>query len=242
MTARTSSMPTSKRLAPVTLAEQCSDILRDRIIWGDLEPGTRLLETDLAKELGVSRTPVREAVQRLEDDGLVIRTGGRSTVAAFDRDVAVERLLIRELLEPFVASESAPRLTGPDLARLRSILTEMEDQLHPEQQNARQAAELNWEFHERLNARCPYPMIIATSRVALDAHSAVRLYATYTVEDLARVHGEHRKILEMSSAIAEGSTPPEEIGPLIHQHIVNGREALMRNLSAIESGARGREP
>jgi DNA-binding GntR family transcriptional regulator len=242
MTTPTPSRPTSKRLAPVTLAEQCSGILRDRIIWGQLEPGARLLETDLAKELGVSRTPVREAVQRLEDDGLVIRTGGRSTVAAFDRDVAVERLLIRELLEPFVASESAPRLTGPDLARLRSIVSEMGDQLDPEQHNARYAAELNWEFHERLNSRCPYPMIIRTSRVALDAHSAVRLYATYTFEDLTRVHGEHQKILELTSAIADGSTPPEDLGPLIRQHIVSGREALMRNLSEIESGARGREP
>jgi DNA-binding GntR family transcriptional regulator len=240
MTARPSGMPASKRLAPVTLAEQCSDILRDRIIWGDLEPGARLVETDLAQELGVSRTPVREAVQRLEDDGLVIRTGGRSTVAAFDRDVAVERLLIRELLEPFVASESAPRLTGPDLARLRSIVSEMEEQLDPAKHSARQAAELNWEFHERLNSRCPYPMIIRTSRVALDAHSAVRLYATYTIDDLTRVHDEHRKILELTSAIAEGSTPPQDLAPLIRQHILNGREALMRNLSAIESGARAR--
>jgi DNA-binding GntR family transcriptional regulator len=228
----------SARLTPVTLAEQCSDLLREQIIWGRLAPGARLVETDLADELGVSRTPVREALKRLEDDGLILRRGGRLTVATFDQGVAVERLLIRELLEPFVAKESAPRLTGPDLARLRSILGEMEAQLDQRQYNVRHSAELNMEFHDLLNSRCPYPLIIKTSRVALDAHSAVRLYSTYTVDDLHRVHDEHAEIVDVASAIASGSTPPEAIATLIREHIVKGRDALLRNITAIESGER----
>jgi DNA-binding GntR family transcriptional regulator len=234
------SVVATQRLAPVTLAEQCASLLRDRIIWGEIEPGFRLTETGLAEELGVSRTPIREALQRLEDDGLIVRAGGRLTVAAFDPDVAVERLLIRELLEPFVASNSAPRLTGPDLARLRSILTEMQMHLDPERHDARQAAGLNIEFHELLNSRCPYPMIIRTSRVALDAHSAVRLYSTYTIDDLRRVDAEHRRIVEVTEAIAGDQVPPDEMAVLIRQHIINGRKALLRNLSAIESGERPR--
>jgi DNA-binding GntR family transcriptional regulator len=219
-------------LTRVTMAEQTAAVLRDRIISGELPPGARLIETQLAGELEISRTPIRQALQRLESDGLVVRQGPGLVVGPFDAQVADETLLIRELLEPFAATESAPRLTEPELARLRSILREMEELLETDEPAPARRAQLNMEFHRLLNSRCPYKRIIEVIQVARDAPSAVRLYANYAGDDLRRVHAEHIAIVDATIAAARGDGKSEVVGDLIRDHMRAARAALPRNISA----------
>lgn len=211
-----------------TLADQAHAILREQIVWEEIPPGTRLGEAELAEQLGFSRTPIRQALHRLEADGLLARVGSRLTVAPFELDVAIELLILRELLEPFAAEQSAPRLSAPEIARLRSILAEMATTLEDPQPPARYGAELNMEFHALLNARCPYPRIVDTIQVARDANSALRLYSGYSPADLRRVHDEHREIVDVAAQVNAGNAPAPRLGALIKHHMAAARASLLR--------------
>lgn len=229
------------RLTRVTLAEQTAEMLKNRIVWGELAPEARLIEADLAEELGISRTPIRQALQRLEADGLVVRQSWGLVVSPFDLDVAVETLLMRELLEPFAAEHSTPHLEPPEIVRLNSIVREMQEQTEGGAENRTYGAELNIQFHNLLNSRCPYRRIIETIQVARDASSALRLYSTYTVEDLERVHEEHVAIVDAATAAAEGAGSPRRVAKLVREHMRNARDALLRNIAA-DPARRGAPP
>jgi len=215
----------------VTLAEQTAQILRERIVWGELAPESWLVENEIARDLGVSRTPVREALQRLEADGLVVRQGTKLLVAPFDQSVAVETLIMRELLEPFAATESVQRMGADDVERLRGVLREMEAGLDEPAPSPRQGAQLNVEFHNLLNSHCPYQRIVESIQVARDAYSALRLYTSYSPDDLRRVHDEHVEIVEATAAAAASGDPAAaaRVGELIRDHMRAAREALLRN-------------
>src|ERR1700754_2659197 len=96
--------------------------LRRRLMAGAFLPGERLLEEHIAKELDVSRTPVRQAIERLEADGLVKRDGRRGTVVLgwLDRDIN-EAFELRLLLEPYAARAAAMRATPAQIDLLEEL-------------------------------------------------------------------------------------------------------------------------
>lgn len=106
-----------------SLAEDVYICLKEDIISAKLPPGTALIEGSLAESLGISRTPVREALRRLEKDGLVdIEHGRGARVSEVSFRDAIEVYEIRELIEPYAARLAASRLT-PELAQhLRKML------------------------------------------------------------------------------------------------------------------------
>jgi DNA-binding GntR family transcriptional regulator len=106
-----------------SLAEEVYTCLKRDIISGRLPPRTPLTETNLAENLGISRTPVREALHRLHKDGLVDiehRRGARVSGVSF-RDT-LELYEIRALIEPYAARLAASRLTPESAQRLREML------------------------------------------------------------------------------------------------------------------------
>ena len=126
----------SKRLEPITidsyqpLRETVCEVLRDAIRRGILEPGERLMEVQLAEELGISRTPVREAIRKLEQEGYVIMLPRRGTYVS---DVSVkdvkEIFEIRSALESLAAELVTLRIEPDELDKLRTLLTEIEGQI-----------------------------------------------------------------------------------------------------------------
>lgn len=110
--------------APVprqTLREQVYATLLDAIVSGALPPDSRLRDADLAAELQVSRTPVREALQRLEDEGLVQTAPGSQTrVTPLRESDAREAVPVVAALHALAARHATPLLTGEDAARLRA--------------------------------------------------------------------------------------------------------------------------
>jgi len=100
---------------PLSLAEQASRELRDRLIMLEIRPGDPINDGQLAAELGVGRTPVREALKRLETDHLVVsypRRGTFATIVDITELAAISEL--RQLLEPLAARKAA-RNAGPAL-------------------------------------------------------------------------------------------------------------------------------
>jgi DNA-binding GntR family transcriptional regulator len=111
-------------LTPVprkTLREQVYATLLDAIVSGELPPDSRLRDADLATELKVSRTPVREALQRLEDEGLVQTVPGSQTrVTPLRESDAAEAVPVVAALHALAARHAVPQLSHDDLARARA--------------------------------------------------------------------------------------------------------------------------
>jgi DNA-binding GntR family transcriptional regulator len=109
-----------------TTAEAVYRTLRHGIVHGELAPGERLLSDALASELKVSRTPVREALRKLEAEGLVIQSGSRLVVhAPTDQDLT-ELFYVREALEGMAARLAAENATPAEVAEISELLDDME--------------------------------------------------------------------------------------------------------------------
>jgi DNA-binding GntR family transcriptional regulator len=106
------------------------DRLREAIVTGRFQPSERLIETDVARELGVGRSAVRTALARLEHEGLVEHERHRGArVRLIDAREAVEILETRAVLEGLAARQAATRATATDLEALNGILAEMRRRL-----------------------------------------------------------------------------------------------------------------
>jgi DNA-binding GntR family transcriptional regulator len=137
-------------IAKKPLREDVHALLRERIVKGEFRPGNRLQDVQLAAELGVSRTPIREALLRLEREGLVESDPNRGFfVAQLSRKEVLETYPMVWALE-CLALESAEPPTPPQIQALRQINADMSataDPLH------RQELDLRW--HQTLLESCP---------------------------------------------------------------------------------------
>jgi DNA-binding GntR family transcriptional regulator len=108
---------------PAVIGHSLARTLADRIIYLDLQPGTRLGEDEICQEYHVSRSPVREAFRALEADGLVVRSARRGVrVTPMGRRDLREVYACRVMLEGLAARDAAINATADDLARLRSLV------------------------------------------------------------------------------------------------------------------------
>jgi len=131
-----------------SLTDQVLDVLRDRIISGRLQPGTRLVETELAHHLGVSRLPVREALAQLEAVGFVTSvSSGRQVVELSRRDF--EQLFrLRLILETEAVQRAAQKRPAGDCAVLRAQLGHMREMLTVH--NLETLSRLDLEMHQQI--------------------------------------------------------------------------------------------
>lgn len=117
--------------------------IRDWILHGPLRPGESLRDTDIAERLGISRTPVREALIRLAQDGLVESARGRGTrVTDLRIEQAPHLFEVGAVLDAYAAEMAAPRLAQDDLRQLREVLKTMEGT-----RESRVLAEIDRDFH-----------------------------------------------------------------------------------------------
>src|SRR3954467_2441553 len=131
---------------PVTRAHAVADELRRRILVGELPPGTRLGQLDVARELGVSTTPVREAFTSLAREGLIQQDAHRGVlVFAPSQDDVRERYEIRIALEPLAAGLAAKAMPGETLEQLEALLAEMKKAVTKDPE--RYASELDPRLH-----------------------------------------------------------------------------------------------
>ncbi|MFF0149515.1 regulatory GntR family protein [Amycolatopsis sulphurea] len=93
--------------------------LRDDVVNGKFPPGTRLSESSLGREYGVSRTPIREAIARLEHDGLLLQQGAYAGVRSRSAEEIIDIYRIRVILEKAIVRDAASRRREVDLIQLR---------------------------------------------------------------------------------------------------------------------------
>ena len=137
--------PVSQR----TLSAEAAEHLRSAISSGTLPPGTRLVERELAKRLGVSRIPVREAIHQLVEEGLVVKIPHRGTfVYAPSYEELEEIASVRVILERFVVERSMARWQPHHEAQLQQIVQEM--WRAASQEDRHRVFELDTQFHQTL--------------------------------------------------------------------------------------------
>lgn len=140
---------TLEPLSDDSLADRVAVRIRDAIHEGRYPPGTRLVERTLAAELGVSHIPVREALTRLTDEGLVERTPRRGArVATLTPRELEEVSSLRIVLERFVVTRVQERLTAAEEKELRRIVASMRQAAA--RGDFRRVLDLDQRFHERL--------------------------------------------------------------------------------------------
>ncbi len=139
-------------LSPIdvqTMADQATERLRNAIQRGSLEPGMQLVERELAQKLGMSRVPVREAIQRLAEEGLVKKTAHRGTVVYLPSSQEIEEITsLRIVLEQFVVERVMERWQPEHEVALQSIVDQL--RVAVQTQDRQRMSELDSQFHLKL--------------------------------------------------------------------------------------------
>jgi DNA-binding GntR family transcriptional regulator len=215
-----------------TLADQAYGALRDEIIAGRLKPGERLTERQLAKLLGVSPTPIREALQRLEHEHLIERTATRRIqVAEPSRRRLRELVLVEAALRGVAARLAAENATDKELAAIEKTHRQFTDvALSPER--ALTTTRRMHELIDRASHNEALVRMIATAtafdwRFRLD--TVPDIYGPNPKTALQR-HREHGKIVKALKA-RDGKAAEE----LMRSHIVGANDAYLQALAARES-------
>ncbi len=213
--------------------------LRDLIVQGSLAPGSRIVETEIADRLGVSRTPVREALQRLQQEGFVMGAPGaqqsRLTVAPLTRDDVHELLDIVGALEG-LGGRRAASLAAPERAALARELHALNQEFERAGRGTMDHGKL-YDADERLHRRIVQagvgPRLIALhDAVKPQAERYIRMYISMLTDDLTSSVDEHEAIIE---AIDEGRAVDAQ-----HAIELNWHHAAERLAKVIEvAGERG---
>jgi len=134
------------------------EALRKGIIAGKLKPGQKIIMSDVAKELGLSDIPVREAIRRLESDGLVTFTPHLGAVVSkIDEHDFIETYLIRIELESLATRLAVPHIKSEDILFLVNKNKEMAKALHKNQYE--KIGAINKDFHLRIYHAAPYSFL-----------------------------------------------------------------------------------
>lgn len=168
--------------------------IKNRILTGQLRPGQPLVETDLAAQFGVSKTPVREALKTLAGTGLVVMNQYKGvTVRMVDADMAREVYDVRLLLEPEALRRTVRRRASLDAASdaLRRAATAVD---------TAQRSLANREFHRALYLPCGNPLLGKMLDEIRDQAALVSAVAWAADPSWDREATEHREILELALA------------------------------------------
>jgi DNA-binding GntR family transcriptional regulator len=194
------------------LSDQVTTLLRSRIYSGEYKPNQRLLELDLCAELGISRSPLREAFLRLHREGLVeLRPRRGASVASFSQEDVREIAELRAALEGLAAREAASRQDEADLARLRHRLDEM--QQAADRGDAVAAAVAHIEFHRSIGRASGMPRLVGFLDQLAVQSVALHGYAELTASELLQLTATHAPLIE---AIAGGDCDAAERALVAH--------------------------
>lgn len=205
-------------------AERAYLDIRAGILAGQHEPGSRLREEELARRIGVSRTPVREALRRLTADGLVEVSANRGAQVVSYTDEDLEEIFdLRALLESHSHARAAELIDDADITRLSELADEMEDLGTCPDSTARdRIAELNREFHGTIIHASGSPRLIGLLQQVVQVPLVHRTFHRYTPEALARSFQHHREIVAALAA-RDGAWA----GAVMRSHVHAARVVLL---------------
>ena len=181
---------------PRNLKEVVYQRLKESILHGKLSPGAKLPETRIAQQLGVSRTPLREAINRLEQDGFVENIPRRGS---FVRQVSLREILqdleIREVLEGLAIREAAHCATPQMIASMKACFRNFTPRRV--EKSLRDYAQQNVRFHHFIIEASQNPKLITLIRNLYDHMDLVRLHTMVLPGRATKSLAEHRKLIRL---------------------------------------------
>jgi DNA-binding GntR family transcriptional regulator len=232
------SMPYSEPLPHNTLPSVVYEKLREAILNGYFKPGQMLRQDEVAARLGVSRSPLREALPRLEADGIVVSYPHRGyAVACLDTEEIIEVFDLRRLLETELARRSIAKRTAADIALVYGIAHEMAALSDlTDSESLSKWFDLNMRFHTALltPSNCPHH---------LRALSHARNLSESYIRTERRLTGDHNQAqeehIELARAFVMGDT--ERFVTLTREHSEHTLARLLSRLPPIDSSTSNKE-
>lgn len=210
-----------KGFRSTSLADQVFDKLENDIIQGVYPKGEILTELKLVEQLGVSRTPIRDALRRLEQERLIADTGKGSLVLGITDADLLDIMNIRERVEGLAAFYAAKNITEEAIKEL-THLTDLQD-FYYSKKDADRLRQVDDEFHDAI-CRLSGRTVISDTLVPL--HRKTRRYRRIAMEDWDRATQTTREHHEISKAIIAGDA--ELAQKLTTQHITNAKQHMIK--------------
>jgi DNA-binding GntR family transcriptional regulator len=204
-------------VAPPRLVDSALNAVRNSIFEGRIGPGERLLEVQLARQLGISRGPLREALHLLEKDGIIYSLPRRGKfVQQLDLETVDEVYSLRTVLEAFAVERFVEDRKLEDLTRLEAALDPMQEAA--EAGDVRLVARRDIEFHQAIIEIAHHSLLTAAWRDNISGKMHVLINIT------EKTHRPLDDVLRRHSAIIEGlrSGTRESVTALIRSHIDDG--------------------
>ena len=197
--------------------------LKQAIVKGDLPPDSRLIESRMANVMGISRTPVREAIHKLEREGLLRHNpSGGFFVVGLTRSDIEETFGIRSVLESYAARLAATHHRGEEeLDPLDQKIHEY--QLHLDQGNLKALLRINTEFHDLLYALSRSPRLIKMISDLQDPIYRFRQVLLKTEENAKISNEDHKLMLKLIS-----KRDLEGVESLVREHILRGQGIVLK--------------
>ena len=209
-----------------SLGQLVFENLKHAIVRGEIVPGTRLVESQIAEVQGISRTPVREAIHKLEREGLIERQPrGGFTVLGLSRNDIVETFGIRSVLEGYAARLAAINHQPDELKPLKAKISEFQRYLDTGQLKA--LTRVNTEFHDLLYALSKSPRLIHMINGLRDQ---IYRYRLIILKEPRRAQMSNADHIRMLSHISERSA--DEVEYLVRDHIIRGQEIVLEDFDA----------
>lgn len=206
----------------VTKQERVYRVVRERILSGAYGPGYRVVIDALAAEFGVSALPVREAIRRLEAEGLVIfRPNAGAHVAPADPGLFDEEMTVLAVLEGYATALAAGNLTKTDIKRLTALTDDMVEAI--ERLDPLNFGKLNQEFHAVIYGRCPNAALVDLLQDVARRLDAIRRTVFVQIPYRgAESVSEHRRLIAL---ISEGA-PVSQIEAAAREHKLHTVESF----------------
>lgn len=211
----------NKQIDNKPLRERVADVLRSSILRAELKPGDPIVETALAAELGVSRAPLREAMQILSKEGLIeIIPYHKTIVRSLKRRDIEELYSLRSVLESFAARQIIQNGPEAAIARLTDI---QESMVHAADNNMiDKVSEFDHAFHNTIINESQHSLLISTwSTISQRVHQVLALRDMHRT-DISQMARSHQPIIDTIAAKDEALAER-----LIHEHIATASDFIV---------------
>jgi DNA-binding GntR family transcriptional regulator len=209
-----------------------TELIREAIIEGRLEPGRRLKEEELARELGISRTPVREALLMLQAEDLVVATPNRgATVRVHDAKDLHDQYELRALLEGFATRRAAERITKEEVELLSESCSRFAKLSRDD--DLRGVVRENLFFHNTILTLADSARLTALVRKVIELPLVYNSYRWYSGDQMQISVHYHRQIV---TALADGDADRAEL--IMREHVLEARDVLVAHVLEIQAALR----
>lgn len=225
-----SSQPTIRRSK--SLYEQVYEALRVSILSGELAPGNRLVETQLADWLKVSRTPLREALRQLQQEGLVTAdASGGLRVTTISIADAIELYDCRLALEQVAVTGACENATQSQIRQLEAFVAQAEklSQKRFKKTSYLQMLDLDYQFHHLIAESSSNKRLVSLLDQLFDAMALLRIQTLQHNPEVLDIRLEHRQIFE---AIANRDSHMAAVA--VKTHLTASKERVVREIEAFQ--------